>query len=151
MEVNGRFWGSLQLAIDAGVDFPLLASRLALGQPLDAPASYRVGVKSRWLLGDLDHLLLRLFRRDRDLRLPNGAPSRARTLFEFMKFFERDARYEVVRRDDIRPFLREVVEYASECVRSVSGRIGRRRRRPASPDATPLYHPKGYPHAGPIE
>ena len=22
MEVNGRFWGSLQLAIDAGVDFP---------------------------------------------------------------------------------------------------------------------------------
>src|SRR5205085_6819270 len=24
MEVNGRFWGSLQLAVDAGVDFPFL-------------------------------------------------------------------------------------------------------------------------------
>src|SRR5207245_8993362 len=27
MEVNGRFWGSLQLAIDAGVDFPSLLVR----------------------------------------------------------------------------------------------------------------------------
>ena len=26
MEVNGRFWGSLQLAIDAGVDFPYLCA-----------------------------------------------------------------------------------------------------------------------------
>ena len=24
MEINGRFWGSLQLAVDAGVDFPAL-------------------------------------------------------------------------------------------------------------------------------
>ena len=27
MEINGRFWGSLQLAIDAGVDFPRCWSR----------------------------------------------------------------------------------------------------------------------------
>jgi len=31
MEINGRFWGSLQLAIDAGVDFPFLAFQLATG------------------------------------------------------------------------------------------------------------------------
>ena len=33
MEVNGRFWGSLQLAVDAGVDFPVLLVRRALGLP----------------------------------------------------------------------------------------------------------------------
>ena len=29
MEVNGRFWGSLELAVAAGVDFPFLACQLA--------------------------------------------------------------------------------------------------------------------------
>jgi hypothetical protein len=32
MEVNGRFWGSLQLALDAGVDFPYFVFQLAIGQ-----------------------------------------------------------------------------------------------------------------------
>lgn len=31
MEINGRFWGSLQLAIDAGVDFPAMLIDVALG------------------------------------------------------------------------------------------------------------------------
>ena len=45
-----------------GVDFPALAAQLALGQASPAPPRYREGVQSRWLLGDLDHLLLRLRR-----------------------------------------------------------------------------------------
>ena len=57
MEVNGRFWGSLQLAIDAGVNFPVLACQLALGCPPVPTPAYRIGVRSRGLLGDLDHLL----------------------------------------------------------------------------------------------
>ena len=32
IEVNGRFWGSLQLAVDSGVDFPLMLYRLAMGE-----------------------------------------------------------------------------------------------------------------------
>lgn len=35
MEINGRFWGSLQLAIDAGVDFRWLLYQLAAGRPVD--------------------------------------------------------------------------------------------------------------------
>ncbi len=34
MEINGRFWGSLQLAIDAGVDFPAILVAAALGAPI---------------------------------------------------------------------------------------------------------------------
>ena len=39
MEINGRFWGSLQLAIDAGVDFPGAAGRgaSATGRASTAP------------------------------------------------------------------------------------------------------------------
>jgi predicted ATP-grasp superfamily ATP-dependent carboligase len=116
MEVNGRFWGSLQLAIDAGVDFPYLAYRLARGEPIDAPPAYRVGVKSRWLLGDLDHLLLRLFRGQRDL--PDAAPSKLRTLIDFLKFGGRGLRHEVFNRSDPRPAARELHCYVkSVCAR----------------------------------
>jgi predicted ATP-grasp superfamily ATP-dependent carboligase len=58
MEVNTRFWGSLQLAIDAGVDFPALLAQSELGMPVKAPVNYLVGGRLRWLLGDLDSLYL---------------------------------------------------------------------------------------------
>ena len=54
MEINGRFWGSLQLAIDAGVDFPDLLVRVMAGQRLPDRIDYRVGTRTWWLLGDLD-------------------------------------------------------------------------------------------------
>ncbi len=57
MEVNGRFWGSLQLAIAAGVDFPALWVRLLGGEPVPPPARYAVGLTMRWLWGDVKRLL----------------------------------------------------------------------------------------------
>jgi predicted ATP-grasp superfamily ATP-dependent carboligase len=53
LEVNPRWWGSLALAIRAGVDFPLLYHRLALGEDLPPPPDYPTGITVRWLLGDL--------------------------------------------------------------------------------------------------
>jgi hypothetical protein len=57
MEINGRVWGSMPLALHAGVDFPaLLADLLVKGPPLATAApltSYRVGVRSRNLELDL--------------------------------------------------------------------------------------------------
>src|SRR5207302_7328275 len=44
MEVNGRFWGSLELAITAGVDFPLLWVRLLQGEAVQASHHYALGV-----------------------------------------------------------------------------------------------------------
>ena len=44
MEVNPRFWGSLQLAIDAGVDFPYLLYRVFTGEEVPSELSYREGL-----------------------------------------------------------------------------------------------------------
>jgi predicted ATP-grasp superfamily ATP-dependent carboligase len=112
MEVNGRFWGSLQLAIDAGVDFPYLAYQLALGRAFSAPPSFAVGVRSRWLLGDLDHLLIRLFRGSRSQNLPDGAPSKFRTVLDFLKVSGDGMRYDVMSRTDGAPALYEARQYA---------------------------------------
>jgi predicted ATP-grasp superfamily ATP-dependent carboligase len=54
MEINPRFWGSLELAIRAGVDFPALFARTALGEALGPPPDYPAGVRCRWMIpGDI--------------------------------------------------------------------------------------------------
>lgn len=58
MEVNTRFWGSLQLAIDSGVDFPALLAAAACNQSAPKIDSYVIGQKLRWLLGDVDSLYI---------------------------------------------------------------------------------------------
>lgn len=56
MEVNGRFWNSLALAVYAGADFPALLAHMAEHGDVDCPPPYREGVRCRWLLGDFRHL-----------------------------------------------------------------------------------------------
>ena len=48
MEVNGRFWATLELSILAGVDFPVLACRMALDGDVEPVFRYRVGQRFRW-------------------------------------------------------------------------------------------------------
>jgi predicted ATP-grasp superfamily ATP-dependent carboligase len=50
MEINPRFWGSLELSVRAGVNFPLLYTRAARGEKFDPVHNYRAGVICRWLL-----------------------------------------------------------------------------------------------------
>jgi predicted ATP-grasp superfamily ATP-dependent carboligase len=57
LEVNGRFWNSLALAVYAGADFPALLAEMAEHGDVRSRCSYRTGVRSRWLLGDLRHVV----------------------------------------------------------------------------------------------
>jgi len=77
MEINGRFWGSLQLAIDAGVDFPRLLVDHALGGQVSPVTSYRTGVRCRWRLGEVDHVIARFRRQSNGQALPPDVPSLA--------------------------------------------------------------------------
>lgn len=118
MEINGRFWGSLQLAVDADLNLPFMLYQLTCGRPVETPpAGYRVGVKSRWLLGDLDHLLARLFKSTDALRLPPGYPSRVRCALEFVRFFQKDLHYEVERWNDAGPARHEWCAYVKAMVK----------------------------------
>lgn len=118
MEVNGRLWGSLQLAIDAGVDFPTLLVDAALGRPVATPPAYRTGVRLRWWWGDVNHLLVRLRHSPERLSLPPNAPTRGAALRQFFTW-RRDERNETLRADDPRPFLVDTLQW-------VKSRLGRR-------------------------
>lgn len=50
IEINGRFWGTLDLAIAAGVNFPSLACEMALEGDIEPMFDYRTGVGFRWPL-----------------------------------------------------------------------------------------------------
>ena len=47
MEINPRPTASLELAVRAGVDFPLLLYRWAAGLPVEHAGGYRMGVRLR--------------------------------------------------------------------------------------------------------
>jgi len=111
IEVNPRFWGSLSLAIAAGVDFPYLLYKMAVEGDVQRTFNYKVGVKARYLLfGDVFHLM--------------ASPSRPKLLPEFVKFCERDLSYDILSSDDFLPavirllsgarsvFSRKMWEYA---------------------------------------
>jgi len=144
MEVNGRFWGSLQLAIDAGVDFPMMACALAMGQPVQVPQQYQTGVKNRWLLGDLDHLLLRLFHSGVDL--PKRAPSRLQVIGDFLTFRHARLHYDVFCRGDEAPARYELAAYVKALFTSARER---RRKRALRSRAAPQLRPAAVSHPHP--
>ena len=57
MEVNARLWGSVQLAIDAGFDFPAALVGLTMGFPVIDVLPARPNVRTFWEFGELDHAL----------------------------------------------------------------------------------------------
>ncbi|MEW6374664.1 MAG: ATP-grasp domain-containing protein [Thermodesulfobacteriota bacterium] len=92
MEVNPRFWGSLQLAIDSGVDFPYLILRMARGERVEPVLDYPVGRRCRWLLfGDILHFLTN--------------PHRFHLHPSFFRFFEPNTSYDIISKDDPLPVL----------------------------------------------
>ena len=111
MEVNTRFWGSLQLSIDAGVNFPVLLTQSELGITTQAPDNYRVGQRLRWFLGDVDSLYLYL----------KGKYTLGQKLIRLAQFFIPaigKTRHEINRLEDFRPAAYEMKTY----IRQLFGR-----------------------------
>ncbi len=110
MEINARFWGSLQLAVDAGVDFPNILVDGAFGCGPAVPPAYKVGVRNRWLMGDIDALLLRLVGGRRQPSSWDGG-SRLGAILSFLKLWGRDLHYENPRVDDLGPWWHETRQW----------------------------------------
>jgi len=105
MEVNTRFWGSLQLAIDAGVDFPRLLFRISNNEKVELENNYRIGAKLRWFLGDFDSLYLVLKSNDYSLK------TKIKRIMSFLKPDFVNTKHQVARRNDWRPGIEELKQY----------------------------------------
>jgi len=60
MEINPRLWGSLALAIDCGVNFPVGLLCLSRGKPLSSQPKYRVGYYARNIYRDVEWFKINL-------------------------------------------------------------------------------------------
>jgi len=64
MEINGRFWGSLPLAISAGADFPYHLYRMLVHNETNPKPNIKIGKLNRKFKDDLYWYILVLLRRD---------------------------------------------------------------------------------------
>lgn len=103
MEINARLAGTIESAVQAGVDFPLMIWRSATGLEVAAVTAYRSGIRTRWLHGDLRWLWQNWQRVGR----PDGLP-RARSVYAFLAEFVKTRHYDYFDRRDIMPFLAEL-------------------------------------------
>jgi len=106
IEINPRLWGTVQLAINAGVDMPLLLTRAAIGVWPSTIQRARSGVRMFWFWGSIDHMLARV-RRGLDTHGNPAAGARADALRTLWPTLWPDAEEEVFRSDDWRPFAME--------------------------------------------
>ena len=49
IEINPKFWGTLDLSIQAGVNFPLISARVAMGEKLNPNYCYKEGFEYIWI------------------------------------------------------------------------------------------------------
>ncbi len=101
MEINPRFWGSLQLAIDAGYDFP----RSLLDSEYCSPER-NTNTLLRWELGTLDHMIIR-YKEEGFIALIK------RIINNDFYLFKRGVRGEILRLSDPKPFITEFRNYFS--------------------------------------
>jgi len=99
MEINPRFWGSLNQAICSGVDFPYLLYQMAVEGDVKPVFNYKTGVRTRWFLGDaramVDYLL--------------KSNNRYEMLKDFLNVAGRDIYYDDISIKDPVPFFIELI------------------------------------------
>ncbi len=102
MEINPRFWGSLCVAIKAGVDFPYLLYKITMDGDTKGTFNYKVGVKGRYLEQEILYLASLI----KDVPANSSAWRRDLKLFaDWLKFYEPGLFYDFFEVKDPLPFF----------------------------------------------
>ena len=124
MEINGRVWGSLPLAVRAGMDFPgRLVDLLVDGPPPMATSTateYRVGVRARNLRLEVSWIGAVALGRRRFFELP--WPSRRSAAGAALSLLDPRIGDDLLARDDLGPGLVQIAAIAGDAI----GKVRRR-------------------------
>jgi len=127
MEINGRIWGSLPLAVRCGVDFPVRLAELALDGPWpgtfdpaagDQPTDYPVGVRMHNLDLEITWIMSVLRGKRRHAFLP--IPPRRAALSAGLGLLRPGAMFDVQSWADPRPGLADIARIARKLVGKVA-------------------------------
>jgi protein-tyrosine-phosphatase/predicted ATP-grasp superfamily ATP-dependent carboligase len=117
LEINGRFWGSLPLAIAAGADFPHFLYRALVEGRRDFPAGYAYGVRSRNLGKDAGWWVERARRDGIVFTLPVAAK-------ELAELALRGEKSDTFAGDDLQPALADLAELGKKAGLKLWQRLG---------------------------
>ncbi len=124
MEINGRVWGSLPLAVLSGVDFPGLLAELYLhGPSIDGAGPelrYRVGVRARNLEPDMVWIAAALSGRRRYPFL--DTPGRGQGLAGLVGLLDPRCRIDTLALDDLGPGMAEIPRAVGKLWQKARGR-----------------------------
>jgi predicted ATP-grasp superfamily ATP-dependent carboligase len=116
MEVNGRVWGSLPLAVMSGVDFPRRLVELLLegppGPEIAPQLEYRVGMRARNL--ELDLVWIGSVLRGRSRFGFLGMPPRSHAMGALAGFFAPNYRFDMLALNDPGPAFAEIPKIAGK-------------------------------------
>jgi len=103
MEINPRFWGSLCVAVKAGVDLPYLLYRMSMDGDTKSTFSYKTGVKGRYLEQDFLYIISTF----KDALSNSSFWSRKslKLLASWLRFYEPGLFYDFLNVDDPLPFM----------------------------------------------
>jgi glycosyltransferase involved in cell wall biosynthesis/predicted ATP-grasp superfamily ATP-dependent carboligase len=124
MEINPRLSASVEVAVRAGVEFPVLLHAWARGERAAPSRGYRVGVRMRWLGGDV-----RWLRDTIALRGRPEVPPPGRALVSFALDSVRPAAYDYASASDPEPVVVALTGFALKAARR-----GREKRAAAKSD-----------------
>jgi predicted ATP-grasp superfamily ATP-dependent carboligase len=107
MEINGRFWGSLPLAVLSGVDFPYLYYKYGRGDNMMGEISFTQKASSRHFVGDVRFLWKVLF--DKNQLREAFYPTKRKAFKNFILSLvgQKD---DVWSSDDKKPFFYEIID-----------------------------------------
>lgn len=114
MEINGRFWGSLPLAIASGVDFPWQLYQLYSGQKPSDIGQYQYSIRSRLLSKDLEWIQLALEGGKQEQGI-----TKKRILSDTLRMLHRKDKFDVQQWDDLRPALYDLSQIIARYYRSL--------------------------------
>lgn len=124
IELNGRFWGGLPLAVATGADFPYYLHQLLVEGRREFPRSYRVGLYARNWSHDLRRLRANITADRHDPPTRTTWPL-GRVAAESGNVLRLRERSDTFARDDPRPALGELRELAGASTSRLRARASR--------------------------
>ena len=121
MEINPRLSASVEIAVQAGIDFPYLLYQWASGDRIDMVKSYRVGGWMRYLWGDIAATAASVEQRGRP-----GVTPPARAILDFCTSFFTPMRYDYLDRKDPLPVWTAIVNRARRGPKFIKKMFSRR-------------------------
>jgi len=101
MEINGRFWGSLPLAVSSGSDFPWFLYQLLINQQHPKQLTSSPGHISRKIQSDLYWYIQTVFKRDDNPLIK--WPSKTQLLKDFLSIFHYKHHFDAFYYQDLKP------------------------------------------------